>query len=199
MMTKFVKINSRGRYVSKKGEVIFGPTRNFFKKDTDTLKQLLTKYSTIEIVEQTEKKKLVTLNLDNVEKNNDTKPISMTEPTGDAANTNDETATGSESAEDNTDVDDENPAVLITESDEEVSPEVTDETPATVEETADSSEPVESDSEVATETGDVKAEETVEETTPNNTPAAITNNNNQSKKNKNKNRNKSTEVTPKEA
>lgn len=77
-MTKKIKITSRGRYVSKQGKVIFGPSV-FFKEEIDTLRYYLTKYPNIGIVEETAGKRLVNLNLENVDKNNDKEPISMME------------------------------------------------------------------------------------------------------------------------
>lgn len=74
--TKKIKITSRGRYVHRKG-VTFGPTGHFYQEKVETLKELLTKYADIVIIEELKDKSTIQLNLDNVEKDNTRTPISI--------------------------------------------------------------------------------------------------------------------------
>ena len=111
-MTKTVKITSRGRYVCPDGKVLFGPTGNWFKEDTNTLKALLIGYPNIDIVERTESKKIVNINITNVNTNNESEPVSMMEdvtPVNKDAEKVDEPA-GEVPAEDITEPVDEAPA-----------------------------------------------------------------------------------------
>ena len=193
-MTKTVKITSRGRYVCPDGKVLFGPTGNWFKENTDTLKALLIGYPNIDIVERTESKKIVNINIENVNTNNESEPVSMMEdvrPVNKDAEKVEEPA-GETPTVDNTNPVDETPT-------EEVPAQETpvEETPSEVQ-TNEETAPVED----ATESVD---EAPVEEVPTQETPAeaekpadTTTNVQAQSKKNK-KRHNKSTEVTPKEA
>ena len=192
-MTKTVKITSRGRYVCPDGKVLFGPTGNWFKEDTNTLKALLIGYPNIDIVERTESKKIVNISIANVNTNNESEPVSMMEdvapvnkdadnvdeptdevpseevPTQDAPveETYSEVQANNETAPVETPVDD-------IPSEDAVAPD--DETPA---------------DEIPAQEAPAEAEKPVDTTT--NAQAQA-----QSKKNK-KRHNKSTEVTPKEA
>ena len=202
-MTKTVKITSRGRYVCPDGKVLFGPTGNWFKEDTNTLKALLIGYPNIDIVERTESKKIVNISIANVNTNNESEPVSMMEdvapvnkdadnvdeptdevpseevPTQDAPveETYSEVQANNETAPVETPVDDtestEEPADEVP-SEDAVAPD--DETPA---------------DEIPAQEAPAEAEKPVDTTT--NAQAQA-----QSKKNK-KRHNKSTEVTPKEA
>ena len=211
-MTKTVKITSRGRYVCPDGKVLFGPTGTWFKEDTNTLKALLTSYPTITIVERTDSKKLVNINIANVLTNNESEPVSMMEDVKPANQEQDQTQKLTLEGADLEVVQDTVEIVEVPAS-EVVEPEVTIETTqaqtevveevpvSKVVETAqnpeaevvEKEEVVAETSETVTEVKeDGKVESPVEpEKTPNTT-------NQQSKKNKKKN-NKSTEVTPKEA
>ena len=80
--SKLIKIVSRGRYVHKRG-VVFGPAGHFYQERVETLKELLTKYADIEIIEKIGDT-TVKLNLENVDKDNRRTPISMMEETSDA-------------------------------------------------------------------------------------------------------------------
>ena len=191
-MTKTVKITSRGRYVCPDGKVLFGPTGTWFKEDTNTLKALLTNYPTITIVERTESKKLVNINIANVLTNNESEPVSMME---DVKPANQEPDQAQKLTLEGADLEVVQDTVEIVEvpASEVVDPEVTIETTQAQTEVVEKEEVVAETSENVTEVKeDGKVESPVEpEKTPNTT-------NQQSKKNKKKN-NKSTEVTPKEA
>lgn len=195
-MTKTVKITSRGRYVCPDGKVLFGPTGNWFKEDTNTLKALLIGYPNIDIVERTESKKIVNISIANVNTNNESEPVSMMEDVApvnkDADNVDEPT--------------DEVPSEEVPTQDapvEKTPSEVqTNEEIAPVEDTVPVEAPVDTEAteepvdetpadEIPAQEAPAEAEKPVDTTT--NAQAQA-----QSKKNK-KRHNKSTEVTPKEA
>ena len=219
-MTKTVKITSRGRYVCPDGKVLFGPTGNWFKENTDTLKALLIGYPNIDIVERTESKKIVNINIENVNTNNESEPVSMMEdvkPVNKDAEKVEEPA-GEAPTVDTTEHVDEAPVEEVPAQEtpvEETSSEVqTNEETAPVEDTAPVDTPVDTETteepadEVPTEDATKPVDEAPAEEVPTQeTPAeaektadttANTQAQTQSKKNK-KRHNKSTEVTPKEA
>lgn len=207
-MTKTVKITSRGRYVCPDGKVLFGPTGNWFKEDTNTLKALLISYPNIDIVERTESKKIVNISIANVNTNNESEPVSMMEdvvpvnkeaekvdepadeapveevPTQEASV--EETPSEAQTNEETAPVED---AVSVeTPVDTEYTEEPADEAP-----TEDITEPVDEAPAEEVPTQEASAETEKPADTATNTQAQA-----QSKKNK-KRHNKSTEVTPKEA
>ena len=196
-MTKTVKITSRGRYVCPDGKVLFGPTGNWFKEDTNTLKALLIGYPNIDIVERTESKKIVNISIANVNTNNESEPVSMME---DVAPVNKDADNVDEPA-DEVPSEDEIPAqeAPVEETPSEVQ---TNEEIAPVEDTVPVEAPVDTEAteepvdetpadEIPAQEAPAEAEKPVDTTT--NAQAQA-----QSKKNK-KRHNKSTEVTPKEA
>ena len=196
-MTKTVKITSRGRYVCPDGKVLFGPTGNWFKEDTNTLKALLIGYPNIDIVERTESKKIVNISIANVNTNNESEPVSMME---DVAPVNKDEDNVDEPA-DEVPSEDEIPAqeAPVEETPSEVQ---TNEEIAPVEDTVPVEAPVDTEAteepvdetpadEIPAQEAPSEAEKPVDTTTNAQVQA-------QSKKNK-KRHNKSTEVTPKEA
>lgn len=80
VLAKMIRVTSRGRFITKKKGVVLGPEKFFHKEDTQTIKELLTSYPTIDIEERTEKdSNIVKLNLSNYDKENDRAPIGMEE------------------------------------------------------------------------------------------------------------------------
>ena len=205
-MTKTVKITSRGRYVCPDGKVLFGPTGNWFKENTDTLKALLIGYPNIDIVERTESKKIVNINIENVNTNNESEPVSMMEdvkPVNKDAEKVEEPA-GEAPTVDTTEHVDESPVEEVpaqeTPVEETPSEAQANEETAPVEDTAPVETPIDTES-TEEPVDEAPAEEvpTQEASAETEKPAdTATNTQAQSKKNK-KRHNKSTEVTPKEA
>lgn len=200
-MTKTVKITSRGRYVCPDGKVLFGPTGNWFKEDTNTLKALLIGYPNIDIVERTESKKIVNINIANVNTNNESEPVSMMEdvaPANKDADNVDEPADEVPS-EDTVVPDDEAPAEEVPT--QEVPVEETHSEVQANNETAPVETPVDDTESTEEPADEVPSEEVPTQEVPAEAEKPVdttTNAQAQSKKNK-KRHNKSTEVTPKEA
>ena len=208
--TKKIKISSRGRYVTKRG-VVFGPCGNFYSEKVETIRELLTKYADIVIIEQLKDKSTIQLNLDNVDKDNTRKPISMMEAGDDS---NPDKTPGEEKKEEQSAVhvdatpaektaDDETDDVVIDGTSDDSAVVMTEETPA--EKTADG-EKVE-EAPVEEKTSNETVEETPVEEKKEEQPKQTNTNSGKKNKNKNKGNNQqnkaaaeaTTEVTPVEA